>query len=124
MKTFRSEGDVQTLTVPNGGVVSDGVYQVGQALAKATKTITEAERVAGETTFEGKIRGVFSVTKAGSQAWAVGALVYWDDGAKNFTTSAAGNRLAGHALEATGSDPGETTGVVYLDGATRGDEST
>jgi predicted RecA/RadA family phage recombinase len=124
MKNFVQEGDVLTLTTPDGGVVSGGVYQVGQILAVATKTITDAEYDAGETTFEGKIEGVFTVTKAGSQAWAIGALVYWDDGAKNFTTTAAGNLLAGHAVVATGSDSGETTGVVRLDGAARDNEST
>lgn len=125
MKNYVQDGEVVTLPTPDGGVVSGEPYQIGQILAISSVTITDAEYHAGtKPTFEGKRKGVFNVTKAGTQAWAVGALVYWDDGARNFTTTAAGNHLAGFAVVATGAGVTETAGVVLLDGCAREDEST
>lgn len=45
------------------------------------------------------VEGVHKVVKAASQAWTQGALVYWDDTAKNFTTTSSGNTLAGYIFE-------------------------
>lgn len=118
MDNFTQPGDVQTFTAPEDGVVSGGVYQIGQAIVVA------AAAAAVDEEFEGKTRGVFSVTKVGSQAWTEGALVYWDDLNSYFTTTAAGNRLAGWAVAAVGSGSGDTTGLVYLDGVARDNEST
>lgn len=118
MKNFIQPGDVLDLTAPLGGVVSGGVYQIGQLLVVAGISAS-----AGDA-FTGKVTGVFSVTKVGSQAWTVGALVYWDDGNTRFTTDPTGNLLAGHAVEAVGAGAGETTGVVRLDGAARDNEAT
>jgi predicted RecA/RadA family phage recombinase len=123
MENFERPGDVQTFTPPVGGVTSGGVYQIGQALGVAGKTVTAAEALAGATCGL-KIRGVFTVTKVGSQAWTEGALVYWDDGNTRFTTDPTGNRLAGWATEAIGAGAGETTGHVYLDGVARENEAT
>ena len=72
--------------------------------------------------FVGQITGVVNVTKTGSQAWAEGAVVYWDDTAKDFTTTASGNLRAGCAVVATGAGAGETAGVVRLNGIARPDE--
>jgi len=124
MNNFQQDGEIVTLTTPDGGVVGGNVYQVGQIVAVAVKTVTDAEYHAGATTFAGKRRGVFSVPKVGSQAWAVGALVYWDDTNAEFTTTAAGNHLAGYAMEAVGSGASEEIGVVLLDGCAREDEGT
>lgn len=103
-------GDCITLTAPSGGVTSGGVYLFGNLLVVATSTAAEG------ATFEGCTTGVFSVTKAGSQAWTVGALVYWDNSAKNFTTTSTSNYRAGCAVAAVGSGAGETTGKVRLNG--------
>lgn len=116
MQNFIQPGEVQTFTAPTGGVVSGGVYQIGQVVVVA------AADVAQTLPFEGKIRGVFEVTKVGSQAWTEGALVYFEDGARAFTTVAGGNHLAGWAVEAVGSGATLTTGKVYLDGVARADE--
>lgn len=118
MDNFTQPGDVLTLTAPLGGVVSGGVYQIGQIVVVA------AADALVDVPFEGKARGVFSVPKIGSQAWTEGALVYWDAGAEEFTTTATGNHLSGVATEAVGSGSGETTGKVYLDGIARADEAT
>jgi predicted RecA/RadA family phage recombinase len=103
-------GSVLALTAPGGGVVSGTAYLFGTIVAVA---MVDAD--AGET-FSGKITGVFSYTKPGSQAWTVGAAVYWDDSAKKFTTTSGGNTLAGIAVEAVGSGSGETTGKVLING--------
>jgi len=66
---------------------------------------------------EWMVTGVHRVTKVGTQAWAVGAAVYWDNSAKAFTTTAAvGNYRAGTIMVATGAGAGETVGVVRLTG--------
>jgi predicted RecA/RadA family phage recombinase len=38
--------------------------------------------------------------KATGQVWSVGSLLYWDDTAKNFTTTVGTNTKCGHALAA------------------------
>lgn len=117
MENFRQDGEALTLTAPSGGVVSGGVYQIGQLVVVAAQSAAEG------ASFVGKTRGVFSVTKVGSQAWTVGALVYWDASESYFTTTASGNRLAGYAVEAVGSGAGETTGKVFLTDSPRADEA-
>jgi predicted RecA/RadA family phage recombinase len=120
MTNFEKEGDVQTFAVPASGVVSGQPYQIGQALCIAAKTIAYVSGL----NFEGLIRGVFTVTKAASQAWSQGDLVYWDDTNRYFTTDSTGNRLAGWATEAAASGAALTTGHVYLDGVARDNEAT
>jgi len=58
------------------------------------------------------MEGVFKVAKATSQAWTQGAIIYWDDTAKNFTTTSSGNTAAGYVFEPAGSS--DTTGIVKL----------
>lgn len=119
MKNFSASGDLVTLTAPVGGVVSGTPKQIGQLLVVPTTSASAGAE------FVGKRTGLFAgVPKAGSQAWAVGALVYWDEGNDRFTTSAAGNLLAGFAAAAVGSGAGETTGDVILDGTARVQEDT
>jgi predicted RecA/RadA family phage recombinase len=118
VRNYIQPGETMTFTAPSGGVVSGSFYQIGQLLVCAAATIAEA------LSFEGLTRGVFSVTKPGSQAWTEGALIYWDDAAGNFTTVAEGNLLVGSAAEAVGSGSTETTGKVRLDGVARPNEST
>lgn len=124
MENFEQEGAIQTSTPPVGGCTSGQPYQVGQKFGIAAKSVTAAEALAGATV-ELKVRGVFTVTKAGSQAWTEGAMVYWDDAARVFTTVAAGNRLVGWAaLPEIGAGASLTTGHVYIDGAVRDNEAT
>ena len=111
MKNYIKSGDVLTLVAPAGGVVSGTVYLIGTMLVVATATAAENEA------FEGRTVGVYDVPKAGSQAWTVGATVYWDNTAKNFTTTSSGNTKAGVAVLAVGSGAGLTTGRVRLNGS-------
>jgi predicted RecA/RadA family phage recombinase len=60
---------------------------------------------------------VFDLTKAASQAWTVGAAIYWDNTAKVCTTVSAGNTKIGVAVAAVGNGVGETIGRVRLNGS-------
>lgn len=108
MNNFLAPGVTVELTAPAGGVVSGNMYKIGQLLVVAAKSAAVGER------FNGQTMGKFTLPKATGQTWAEGALVYWDDGAANLTTTSASNQLAGAAIVAAGS--GDTTGVVRLNG--------
>lgn len=111
MNNFIKPGKTMTFTAPGGGVVSGTTYLIGNQLVVATNT------VAAGLPFEGVTEGVFSVPKAGSQAWAEGVAVYWDNAAKVFSTAATvGFYRAGTAAEAVAGGAGDTTGKVRLSG--------
>jgi predicted RecA/RadA family phage recombinase len=118
MKNFVQPGESMTYTAPMGGVTSGVGVQIGQILVIAAITAAAGDPFTGITC------GVISHAKAGSQAWAEGAIVYWDEGNKRFTTVAAGHLQAGTAAAAVGAGAGETTGVVRLDGIGRAQEDT
>lgn len=63
------------------------------------------------------LTGVFDLPKAPSQAWTVGARVYWDAANARCTTTASGNTLIGAAAAAVGGGAGDTVGRVRLNGA-------
>lgn len=114
MINFVQPGKVLTLTAPSGGVVTSIAYKIGDLIVVATATVAQT------LPFEAFVGpGVISYTKPGSQAWAEGVKVYWDDSAKKFTTTSGGNTLAGVAVEVVGSGAGETTGKIRLDGVAR-----
>jgi predicted RecA/RadA family phage recombinase len=54
-------------------------------------------------TVEPALVGVFDLTKVGSQAWAVGDKVYWDNTAEQTIKTASGNTLIGTAMDPVGS---------------------
>ena len=64
-----------------------------------------------------KTDGVFDLTKIGSQAWTVGAAIYWDNAAKNCTTTVGANTKIGVAVAAVDSAAGSTIGRVRLNGS-------
>jgi len=69
---------------------------------------------ASGATVEAALTGVFDLTKIGSQAWTVGAKIYWDDTNKRCTTVATDNTLIGVAVEAVAGGAGDTIGRVRL----------
>lgn len=113
MKNYVAPGEVLTFTAPVGGVVSGTAYKIGDIVVIATVTADAA------AFFAGLVVGIISYTKPGSQAWAEGVKVYWDDSAKKFTTTSSSNTLVGVAAEAVGAGAGETTGKIRLDGVAR-----
>ena len=60
---------------------------------------------------------IIDINKVGSQAWAVGDKVYWDNTNKRTTKTATDNTLIGVALGAVGSGADDTTGRVRLNGS-------
>ncbi len=62
-------------------------------------------------------QGVFTLTKATGQAWAIGATLYWDNAARNVTTVLTGNKMIGAAFAAALA--ADTVGQVLLDGTIR-----
>jgi predicted RecA/RadA family phage recombinase len=109
-RTYIAAGDVLTLTAPTGGVVAGTAYLIGGMVVIAQETVAKT------LPFDGYVTGVHSVTKADSQAWTEGAVIYWDNSAKNFTTTTTSNFRAGIAVEAVASTGGLTTGKVRLNG--------
>lgn len=110
MKNYIQPGDVLTLAVPYDVASGDGML-VGSIFGVASTTAASG----GVT--EAAIVGVVDLKKVGSQAWTVGAPVYWDDTNKECTTTASGNAKIGVAVAAVGSGAGETLGRVRLNGS-------
>ena len=109
MKNYVQKGDTLTLTAPYD-VAAGAAFQVGSIIAVATSAALSG------ATVEGLTAGVVDVAKVSAQAWTVGAPIYWDDTAKNFTTDddEGGNALAGVAV-AIAANP-SATGRVRLNG--------
>lgn len=110
---YLKSDDNMEFTAPGGGVTKWVPVMIGQLLVIPVVTAAATVR------FIGLARGVFTVTKVGSQAWTEGQVVYWDAGNLRFTTAGSGNFQAGVAVEAVGSGASATTGVVRLDGIGR-----
>lgn len=109
MKTFVQHGRTMSANAPYA-VVSGAAALLGSIVGVAQTDV--ANGVEGEWDLE----GVFDLAKATGQAWSFGAKIYWDNTAKNFTTTSAGNTLAGVAAKRLGEIAGATTGWVRLNG--------
>lgn len=110
MRNFVQPGDTITLTAPYAVASGEGLL-VGSIFGVATGTAAGGEPV------ETALVGVFDLTKIGSQAWTVGAKVYWDDTNKRCTMVATDNTLIGVAVEAVASGASDTIGRVRLNAA-------
>ena len=110
MKNFVAVGNILTLPAPYA-VASGGGALIGAIFGVAQKDAASGEEVAFLVT------GVLDLPKAPSQAWTVGAKVYWDNAARVTTTTASGNTLIGVAVKAVGGTAGETIGQVRLNGS-------
>lgn len=111
MNNFVQEGKVLTLPAPYG-VVSGAGFQVGALFAIATFDAAAGAPVEGVT------EGVFTLPKTSTQAWAIGARVYWDDTNKRGDTDSAKGGLIGVAT-ATAANP-SAVGNVRLNGVAVG----
>ena len=107
MKNFVESGDQLTLAAPYDRTSGQGAL-IGSLFGVASGDVLSGASGVFLT------KGVFDLVKIGSQAWTVGAKVYWDDTNKRCTTVASGNTLIGVAVAAVGSGAGETTGRVRL----------
>src|SRR3990172_7560957 len=111
MKTFNQEGEVIPLTAPSGGVVKGTAYKIGSLIVGATGTAAQTPM------FSAIVKGVVTHAKVSAQAWTEGVKIYWDDSAKNFTTTSASNTLCGVAAAAAANP--SATGKIRLDGVAR-----
>ena len=110
MKNYVQPGNTITLTAPYVVASGDGLL-VGTIFGIATGAAALGETV------EVALTCIFDLTKIGSQAWTVGAKVYWDDTKKRTTNVATSNTLIGVAVEAVAGGAGDTIGRVRLNGA-------
>ncbi|MDQ2735496.1 MAG: DUF2190 family protein [Pseudomonadota bacterium] len=107
MRNFIQPGDTLTLIAPydvaaGAGFLVGSFFRVAKSAALAGQPI------------EGMDEGVFDLAKAAGQAWVQGGKLYWDNVAKNVTTTAAGNTLIGGGAQAQAA--GDLVGRVYLTG--------
>jgi predicted RecA/RadA family phage recombinase len=109
MKNYIQPGHTITLAAPSAVTSGSGVL-VGAIFGIAAHDAASGEPVEALTV------GVIDINKVGSQAWAVGDKVYWDNTNKRTTKTATDNTLIGVALGAVGSGADETTGRVRLNG--------
>lgn len=116
MKNFVQAGDQITVAAPAAVSSGQGI-QVGQLFGVALNDADSGSDVVVKT------GGIFDLTKIGSQAWTVGAVVYWDNTNKRCTTVATGSLLIGAAVEAVAGSASATTGRVRLNGIARANEA-
>lgn len=109
---YVQEGDFVTVAAPSGGVTSGSAYLIGGIFGIATTTQLVGVDVELAT------EGVWSLTKVGSQAWAVGDRIYWDTANSRCTSDAGAGTYIGVCTEAVASGAGDTTGKVRLNGIT------
>lgn len=110
MKNFVACGDVLVVPAPYALTSGQGAL-VGYIFGVATTDAANGADVAL------RVEGVFDLAKAGSQAWTVGALIYWDNTNKYCTTTSAGNTKIGVATAAVDNAAGSTIGRVRLNEA-------
>lgn len=108
MKSFVQPGNQITVPAP-ANVTSGAGVLVGSIFGVAAYDALSGADV------EIAVEGVYAIAKATGAAWTVGARIYWDDTAKNCTTTASTNKLIGVATAAAAS--GDTSGKVRLSGA-------
>ena len=108
MKNYVHPGHTVTLIAP-AAVTSGSGLLVGAIFGIAAHDAGSGELVETLTV------GVIDLNKVGSQAWAVGDKVYWDNTNKRATKRATDNTLIGVALGVVGGGTDETTGRVRLE---------
>ncbi len=107
-KNLVQDGNILTFVAPSGGVVSGTGYLIGATFVVANATVAEGGLFAGSLT------GVWSLPKAATITPAPGALLYWDNTAKNVTTTASGNTLIGRHAASAAAGASDATIAVRL----------
>jgi predicted RecA/RadA family phage recombinase len=110
MKNFIAPGNRLTITA-GADIASGAGVLVGSIFGVAETAIANGAQ--GVIVLE----GIVDLPKAPSQAWTVGALIYWDAANSRCTNVAGSLKLIGIAAAAVGGGAGETTGRVRLNGA-------
>ncbi len=108
MKNFVQIGKILTCTAPAGGVVSGNFVVIGSLFGTASTTAVEGEE------FELETGGVFEQPKVAAEAWDVGDPVYYDSGARLFTSVVGSNLKVGVAA-ATAANPSGYGAIRFND---------
>lgn len=108
MKNYVQDGDTLSLVAPYDRLSGQGML-VGSIFGVAAVDALSGASV------EVEVDGVFDLEKVSAQAWTAGALIYWDDTAKNATSVSTSNKLIGVAVQSAANP--STTGRVRLNGA-------
>lgn len=103
------------IVAPSGGVTVNVPIQIGSLLVVPLATAAEGADVAVTAT------GIHDLPAKTSQAWTLGAALYWDTDEEHFTTVATANTgaVVGEAAAAKGASA--ATGSVRLDGTSATD---
>lgn len=107
MKNFIQPGCTVEFAAPYDRLSGQGAL-IGTIFGVATMDVLSGARAPFA------LDGVFELTKADSQAWTEGAKIYWDNTAKNCTTTAMSNTLIGVCTEAVANTAGLVLGRVRL----------
>lgn len=107
MKNYVQDGGTINVAAPYA-VASGGGALVGVLFGVAQSAAASGAEVPLVVT------GVFTLPKAASQAWTVGARVYWDNTNKVCTTTASGNTLIGIATRAVANGANDLLGDVFI----------
>lgn len=108
MRNFITHGNAITITASSDVASGAGVL-IGSLFGVAADNIASGR--------EGTINviGIYDLPKVASQAWTVGALIYWNGTA--CTNVAGTNKLIGVAVAAVGGSAADKIGRVRLNGA-------
>lgn len=104
---YIQDGDILPLPAPADVQAGDG------ALVGSIFGVAQVNAASGAT---GQFAtcGVFALKKTSAQVWTVGAVIYWDNTAKECTTTATSNTKIGAAIAAAANPSG--VGYVRLNG--------
>lgn len=106
-----ADGEVLTMIAPSGGVVSGSGYKIGDVFGVAAVT------AAAGAEFALDLEGVYPLPKAATITPAPGVKLYWDDTAKNVTTTVTANTLIGAHAGKVAAGAADATIRVRLNGA-------
>jgi predicted RecA/RadA family phage recombinase len=93
MKNAIGDGAAVDLAAPYDVASGDGV------LSESLFGVAFADALTGEPLEIAPV-GIFSLAKVSAQAWAFGAVIYWDNAARLATTTATANTRIGYAAAA------------------------
>ncbi|SIR08596.1 Predicted phage recombinase, RecA/RadA family [Paracoccus thiocyanatus] len=119
MKNFIAAGDSITVLVDDiamGTPITAGTGQIIGGIFGVAANSTGPVDIDDGSSVVLNLTGIYDLPKAPSQAWTVGAKVYWDTTNYRCTSEAGSNPLIGIAVLAVGATAAETTGRVRLNG--------
>lgn len=108
MKNYVNDGKSVVCSAPYALSSGNG-FLIGLMFAVAMADAANGAEVVGAT------EGVFDITAKAADTGAFGALIYWDDAAKQLTTTATSNTKVGVLVAAKTN--AQTTARVRLNGA-------